>query len=89
MGSRRVARTAYVDAHVGARIRERRLYLGLSQTGPAEPMGLSFQQIQKSECGADWIGVSWLYQIARVLDVPMMFFLRAAGSQIEQAGPIG
>lgn len=74
MGSRRDSRTAYVDAHVGNRLRERRILLGLSQTRLGESLGLSFQQIQKYERGIDRISVGRLVHLAHVLDVPIIYF---------------
>lgn len=74
MGSRRDSRTAYVDAHVGNRLRERRILLGLSQTRLGESLGLSFQQIQKYERGIDRISVGRLVHLAHVLDVPITYF---------------
>ena len=63
-----------VDIHVGARVRMRRLMLGLSQDKLAETIGLTFQQIQKYEKGANRIGASRLFQLANALDVPVQFF---------------
>lgn len=74
MGSRRDSRTAYVDAHVGGRLRERRILLGLSQTRLGESLGLSFQQIQKYERGIDRISVGRLVHLAHVLEVPITYF---------------
>ncbi len=74
MGSRRDSRTAYVDAHVGNRLRERRILLGLSQTRLGESLGLSFQQIQTYERGIDRISVGRLVHLAHVLDVPITYF---------------
>lgn len=74
MGSRRDSRTAYVDSHVGNRLRERRILLGLSQTRLGESLGLSFQQIQKYERGIDRISVGRLVHLAQVLDVPITYF---------------
>ncbi len=74
MGSRRDSRTAYVDSHVGNRLRERRILLGLSQTRLGESLGLSFQQIQKYERGIDRISVGRLVHLAHVLDVPITYF---------------
>lgn len=74
MGSRRDARTAFVDAHVGGRLRERRILLGMSQTKLGESLGLSFQQIQKYERGIDRISVGRLVHLAQVLGVPITFF---------------
>ncbi len=63
-----------VDAHVGSRVRLRRTLLGLSQEKLGEAVGLTFQQIQKYERGANRIGSSRLYQFSQVLDVPVSFF---------------
>jgi transcriptional regulator with XRE-family HTH domain len=48
--------------------------LGLSQTSLGDALGLSFQQVQKYERGANRIGASRLLEMARVLDVPVAFF---------------
>jgi len=74
MGSRRDSRTAYVDAHVGNRVRERRILLGMSQTRLGESLGLSFQQVQKYERGIDRISVGRLVHMSHVLDVPITYF---------------
>ncbi|MBS1018503.1 helix-turn-helix domain-containing protein [Gluconobacter cerinus] len=63
-----------VDVHVGNRIRLRRTLMGLSQEKLGEALGLTFQQIQKYERGANRVGASRLYDLARVLDVPIGFF---------------
>lgn len=62
------------DVHVGLRIRQRRALLGMSQTTLAKAVGLTFQQIQKYENGANRTGASRLYEFARVLDVPVSHF---------------
>ncbi|MBT6431058.1 MAG: helix-turn-helix transcriptional regulator [Rhodospirillaceae bacterium] len=67
-------RTTPVDAHVGTRLRTRRTLLGLSQTALADSLDLTFQQVQKYEKGSNRIGASRLYQIGRVLDVPVAYF---------------
>jgi transcriptional regulator with XRE-family HTH domain len=64
------------DVHVGARVRMRRLELKMSQTGLADGLELTFQQVQKYEKGTNRIGASRLQQIARVLDVPVEFFFK-------------
>lgn len=69
-----VAAAGPVDVHVGNRIRLRRTLLGLSQEKLGEALGLTFQQIQKYERGANRVGASRLYDLARVLDVPIGFF---------------
>ena len=90
MGSRRDSRTAYVDSHVGNRLRERRILLGLSQTRLGESLGLSFQQIQKYERGIDRISVGRLVHLSQVLDVPITYFFEeladpAPGDQADRS----
>lgn len=63
-----------VDVHVGSRVRLRRTLLGMTQTGLGDAIGLTFQQVQKYERGVNRIGSSRLYDLARVLDVPVNFF---------------
>lgn len=64
-----------VDRHVGARVRLKRTLMGMSQTELANAIGLTFQQIQKYEKGANRIGASRLRDIADTLDVhPGWFF---------------
>ena len=63
-----------IDLHVGARIRMRRKVLGVSQEKLAEELCLTFQQVQKYERGVNRIGASRLFDLARVLDVPIGFF---------------
>ena len=57
-----------IDVHVGSRIRLRRTLLGMSQERLAEAIGLTFQQVQKYERGANRVGSSRLYDLSRVLD---------------------
>lgn len=63
-----------IDAHVGSRVRLRRTLLGLSQEALGKRLGLTFQQIQKYERGANRIGASRLYNLSVILDVPVSFF---------------
>ena len=63
-----------VDIHVGSRVRLRRTLLGLSQEKLGDAVGLTFQQIQKYERGANRIGASRLFQLCHILDVPISFF---------------
>src|SRR6266481_2040021 len=63
-----------IDVHVGSRVRLRRNMLGLSQEKLGEAIGLTFQQVQKYERGANRIGASRLHDLSRVLDVPVSFF---------------
>ena len=62
------------DKHVGARVRMRRLMLGMSQTKLGDALGLTFQQIQKYEKGANRISASRLQHIAHILQVAIPFF---------------
>ncbi|MSP66587.1 MAG: XRE family transcriptional regulator [Alphaproteobacteria bacterium] len=68
------ARPNPVDIHVGSRVRLRRTLLGMSQEKLADAIGLTFQQVQKYERGANRIGSSRLFQLSQVLDVPVSFF---------------
>ena len=63
-----------VDIHVGERVRQRRRMLGLSQETLAKEIGLTFQQVQKYERGSNRISCSKLFEISRVLKVPVDFF---------------
>lgn len=77
-----------VDAHVGSRVRLRRMLLGMSQERLGESMGLTFQQVQKYEKGVNRIGASRLFQISKILDVPVQFFFEEAPyvGEAEQPG---
>lgn len=63
-----------IDVHVGSRVRMRRTLLGLSQQKLGTALGLTFQQIQKYERGANRIGSSRLYRLSRILDVEVTYF---------------
>ncbi|ODS03867.1 Cro/Cl family transcriptional regulator [Methyloceanibacter marginalis] len=67
-----------VDTHVGSRVRLRRMLLGMSQERLGDSMGLTFQQVQKYEKGVNRIGASRLFQISKILDVPVQFFFEEA-----------
>ncbi len=62
------------DRYVGARVRMRRLMLGMSQTALGNSLGVTFQQVQKYEKGTNRIGASRLQQISGSLQVPVAFF---------------
>jgi transcriptional regulator with XRE-family HTH domain len=83
-----------IDIHVGTRLRLRRTLLGLSQETLGEAVGITFQQLQKYERGANRISASRLFNLAQVLGVPVGFFFedlstgeaigkRAAGNDVE------
>ncbi len=63
-----------VDIHVGARLKQRRKLLGMTQTGLGDALGLTFQQVQKYERGVNRIGSSRLLALTRALDVPIEYF---------------
>src|SRR5437762_8606102 len=63
-----------VDVHVGARIRTRRLLQGMNQEALAIALGLTFQQVQKYESGANRVSASRLWEIAEVLGVTPEYF---------------
>ena len=65
---------AYVDEHVGERIRVRRTLLDISQEKLGEGLGLTFQQVQKYENGANRVSASRLFQISKILNVPVPYF---------------
>ncbi len=65
---------AYVDVHVGNRIRVRRTLLGMSQEKLGDAMGLTFQQVQKYEKGANRVSASRLFQLSKILNVPVSYF---------------
>ncbi len=74
------------DRHVGSRIRERRIMLGLSQQQLAQMIGVTYQQAHKYERGLNRISAGRLYEIAQVLSVPISWFfegMHAAGAPAE------
>lgn len=75
-----------VDVHVGARIRLRRNLLGLSQGDLAAALGLTFQQVQKYERGANRISASMLYAAAHFLKSPIAAFFEGLPDPRDQDG---
>lgn len=63
-----------IDVHVGARLRLRRNMIGMSQEQLGRASDLTFQQIQKYERGANRMGASRLFQMARIVGVPVSYF---------------
>jgi transcriptional regulator with XRE-family HTH domain len=76
-----------IDAHVGARVRLRRTLLGMSQEKLGEAIGLTFQQVQKYERGANRIGASRLFDLSRVLDVPVSYFFEEMSENAASQSP--
>ena len=76
-----------VDIHVGKRLKQRRMILGLSQTELANRLGISFQQIQKYEKAADRLSVSRLADISNVLDINIMYFFNGLPEKVLKQSP--
>jgi len=76
-----------IDVHVGQRIRQRRTLLGMSQEKLGEAIGLTFQQVQKYERGANRVGSSRLFDLARVLDVPVTYFFDEMSTSTASKSP--
>ena len=76
-----------IDVHVGSRVRLRRTLLGMSQEKLGEAIGLTFQQVQKYERGSNRIGASRLFDLARVLDVPVGFFFDDMSEDVAARSP--
>lgn len=70
-----------VDRHVGLRIRMRRKEMGVSQERLAEALGITFQQVQKYERGANRVSASKLWEIASALKTPVAYFYDGLGDQ--------
>jgi transcriptional regulator with XRE-family HTH domain len=74
-----------IDIHVGARVRLRRNLVGLSQEQLGKALGLTFQQVQKYERGANRMGASRLYQLSRILNIPVNWFFEDLSSAPHRA----
>ena len=74
-----------VDSHVGSRLRLRRTLLGMSQEKLGQALGLTFQQVQKYERGANRISASKLHDVSKILDVQISFFF---DSMVGPAKPV-
>jgi transcriptional regulator with XRE-family HTH domain len=74
-----------VDVYVGSRLRLRRILLGMSQQKLSDALGVTFQQLQKYENGSNRISASRLYQLSRLLGVPISFFFADYGETAANA----
>ncbi len=79
-------KASLVDVHVGLRIRAARLAAGLSQERLGNALGVTFQQVQKYEKGANRVGAGRLSDIARVLSVPVAYFFESAAVDAHASG---
>jgi len=75
-----------IDVHVGHRVRLRRTLLGMSQEKLGDAIGLTFQQVQKYERGTNRVGASRLFELSRVLDVPVAYFYDEMGNEVAHKG---
>jgi len=75
-----------IDAQVGNRVRLRRMLIGMSQEKLGEMLGLTFQQVQKYEKGVNRIGAGRLFEVARILGVPIDYFYENVVEQISTNG---
>lgn len=76
-----------IDAHVGSRVRARRIELGLSQAALGRHLGVTFSQVQKYEKGSNRIGAGRLYRLATLLGVSVQYFFDGLeGSGLDAAG---
>ena len=80
-------RTQDIDRQVGARIRERRIMMGLTQQQLADLIGVTYQQAHKYERGINRVSAGRLFEISRVLSVPVGHFFQGLDTQTSQ--PIG
>ena len=68
-----------IDIHVGTRVRLRRQVMKMSQEKLGDQLGVTFQQVQKYERGANRVGASRLWKMSQVMDVPVGFFFDGLG----------
>jgi transcriptional regulator with XRE-family HTH domain len=76
-----------VDVHVGGRVKQRRVLLGMTQTGLGDAIGLTFQQVQKYERGANRIGASRLLALTQALDVSIDYFFEDMPTAVAAISP--
>jgi transcriptional regulator with XRE-family HTH domain len=76
-----------IDVHVGSRLRARRTLTGMSQTTLAEALGLTFQQVQKYESGSNRVSSSRLFDLCRILDVPVKYFFEEMPGETARQSP--
>ena len=73
-----------LDSFTGARLRIRRLMLGMSQEALSEKLSLTFQQTQKYEKGINRVSASRLYELAQALDVPVQYYFEGISAEDEE-----
>jgi transcriptional regulator with XRE-family HTH domain len=75
-----------IDIQVGNRVRIRRMLIGMSQERLGDLLGLTFQQVQKYEKGVNRIGAGRLFEVSRILNVPIDFFYEGLSGAGDQPG---
>jgi transcriptional regulator with XRE-family HTH domain len=75
-----------IDIQVGNRVRIRRMLIGMSQERLGDLLGLTFQQVQKYEKGVNRIGAGRLFEVSRILNVPVDFFYEGLSGAAGQPG---
>jgi transcriptional regulator with XRE-family HTH domain len=78
---RSTSRAQDIDRYVGARIRERRIMLGLTQQQLADLIGVTYQQAHKYERGINRVSAGRLFEIARALSAPISYFYEGIGQE--------
>ena len=78
-----------IDIQVGNRVRIRRMLIGMSQEKLGDLLGLTFQQVQKYEKGVNRIGAGRLFEVSRILNVPIDFFYEGVSTQPGAGEPEG
>jgi transcriptional regulator with XRE-family HTH domain len=73
------------DDHIGRRLRQRRLALGLTQREVAAAVGVRFQQIHKYECGLNGVSAARLWRLSLALQAPMAFFFEGLRDDVRAA----
>jgi transcriptional regulator with XRE-family HTH domain len=76
-----------IDVYVGQRIRQRRVLLGMTQEKVAAAIGLTYQQVQKYERGADRVVSSRLFVLARILNVKISYFFEEMEASVAAKSP--
>ena len=87
--SARAPPSTRIDIHVGNRVKLQRTLLRMRQTTLGDAVGVSFQQIQKYERGANRIGASRLFEFSQALDMPVSFFFDEMPEEIDCGSDAG
>jgi transcriptional regulator with XRE-family HTH domain len=75
-----------IDTHVGKRLRLRRTMMGLSQEALAKAVGITFQQVQKYEKGANAMNANRLFEFGQFMHVPVSYFFEGLDQAAQESG---